>query len=168
MTKNLGKIFFLLISLQAFAFADTTVHLCDAYIVDKSEPFYYGIKVVVSDAGELVKLKQEVTSVRSQKVESVNVFDSDDLFNGILLYQQEGHEVLTMSSPDLDTFEGGSIDFEYLSNGLVGSTKKASIKIENKKGQWQLTRKGRRFTRINIHKKKILGQVVGISQLDFK
>ncbi len=91
----------------------------------------------------------------------------EKIVEGIVLYHQDGFDVITLECPTCDSVHGGEINFKYLYSAL--SKKYRDFKIDLvRDGESWILQKSQDKVKINALKlvaRKFLGRIIGIKNI---
>jgi len=147
------------------AYADTTQNL----LVGTSDAFEgtLDLSLVLDDNS----VAQEFSATASSTNQTKN-FSVSDLPAGIVLYTDQGHDVVTVKSTDFDPAHGGDLVVTYLTNGLSNNYQSVTVEVERTGNLWQTLvndQSGHHVvTQAYFKANTVFGQVVGIKSITFK
>jgi len=146
------------------AFADTTLPLFTA----TSDAFSNSLDVKIS-----VDVNGAATSIVYTANGKEQSFGVEDLAQGIVLYQANGENVITLSSANFSSTLGGNINVRYLANAVSNSYGNFVFSIAPQGQNWGSSVTGSNgtqqlFTTMYLTAKRVLGQVVGIQSISVK
>lgn len=99
-------------------------------------------------------------------------FDLSQLPNGIVLFTDDGHDVVSVKSTDFDPSHGGDLTVTYLQNGITNDYQTMDVEVERNGNQWQMLvndQSGHHVvTEAYFKANKVFGQVVGIDSITFQ
>jgi hypothetical protein len=109
--------------------------------------------------------KRYVNGVQSVRV----VFPGNLTYAGIVLRRVKNKDLLILKSLNLDDRNGGSLEIDFLYNGITGKRKNFVVELGRTSDSWQLSKDGRIINHLELisNKVMILG-TVGIKKIIVK
>jgi hypothetical protein len=145
------------------AHADSLQNLLSA----TSDAFQGTLNFQIAVDGDSVA--QNFSATASGKTQT---FAFSDLPAGIVLYNYDNHDVVTLKSTDFDPAHGGDFTVTYLENGITDSYVSVNVEVERAGDQWQMLvddQSGNHVvTTAYFTANKVFGAVVGISSITFQ
>jgi hypothetical protein len=134
-----------------------------------SDAFGGALNFQVAVDGDSVAQNFSATATSSGKTLA---YPFSDLPAGIVLYNYDNHDVVTLTSSDFDPTHGGDFVVSYLENGIPNDYVTVNVEIERTGDQWQMwidDQSGNHVvTQAYFQANKVFGEVVGISDITFK
>jgi hypothetical protein len=147
------------------AYADSTQNL----LIGTSDAFEGTLDLSVALDDNSVAQGFNATASSTNQTKSFSV---SDLPAGIVLYTDQGHDVVTVKSTDFDPAHGGDLVVTYLTNGLSNNYQSVTVEVERTGNQWQTLvndQSGHHVvTQAYFKANTVFGQVVGIKSITFK
>lgn len=160
----------LTITIAAMAGQQVLVNSIISSQIDNSKKERIELAVEVDDQG-VIQLLRENTYQFGRLVE-VQRFYLHEIKtpNGVVLAQEGKRDIIRLSAPNKPGIEktGGKIKINYLYNGIKGKRKSVYYTMKKTNGVWNLyTDRGVKVRTMTIieNKMKIIGKVIGISQI---
>ena len=152
-------IFLFLTSSPLFAGNTKDIHLSliSTNYVDKTYSLLVGV-----DKKNVI---QYIKTINNKK-NKVKIYPSNLLKNNVPLVKAAGIELVTLNCKNFNPEVGCPITIKYPTNVLVMAFKsfKAIIKKEN--GQWGLFIGSRKFTKMHLIARKVLGLLIGVKRIE--
>ncbi|GAB4409045.1 MAG: hypothetical protein OHK0056_10680 [Bacteriovoracaceae bacterium] len=92
-------------------------------------------------------------------------YDMSNLNQGVILKEEQGYKVIVLKSGDFEHDRGGSMDVDYLKNGIVGSRGKMNLEVQFDGKDWVVFSNGSKVKNLKFYPNKVFGKVVGISKI---
>lgn len=85
---------------------------------------------------------------------------------GVVLEKQKGRDIIILRGLNVDYRYGGSLEVDFLYNGITGSRGKYTIELDKNSDSWQISKDGRVVNQIHMiaNRKPFVG-VVGIKKI---
>jgi hypothetical protein len=117
-----------------------------------------------------IRLNQQrlITAILTKNVKKnkLKIYPVNVLGKPIVLVKAVGIELVTLACTNFATSRGCDITIEYPYNVATGNFKKFHAKLVYQNHLWQLQEtNGKRFTRLHLKAKKILGVLIGIKRI---
>lgn len=95
-------------------------------------------------------------------------YQESQIYSGIVLYRQSGRDIVTLSSENFSSHQGGEIQLTYLYNGITGRRYSMMIDLYRDGDTWKVSKDGTEFSQVHFNKnrKRFVG-VVGVRSIDF-
>lgn len=122
--------------------------------------------VETNEQGDFVALRQ-ITSLQNA-VTSNYAVSEDQGRKGFVLCKEGSYDVIRLKI--LDRFEpvyGGPVKLDYLVNGIKGSRASVELEAAREGNRWVIKHKGSVVKKAMVVSNKILGKVIGVSQIKF-
>ncbi len=161
MKALLALLFCALVSHSPTAQAKSFAYLATVY--SDSDPRIADLYLLQGERKEALGIR---SIDRASKV--ADDFSTSKLPAGIVLMKVQGREVFILRSQNFDANRGGSIELDYLKNGMTGNRDQVEIEVEYGPSGWQALHEGKPFRFIKVVSKRFLGKVVGIKELEFR
>lgn len=154
--------FTLLISIficfQSFgATKDVHLSLISTNYVDKT----YSLLVGVDDKNVI----QYIKTINNKK-NKVKIYPNKVLKNNVPLVKAGGVELVTLNCSQFDPTKGCPITIKYPINVLVMAFKSFKAVIRKENGQWGLFVGPKKFTKMHLIARKMLGLLIGVKRIE--
>ena len=95
------------------------------------------------------------------------VFPGNLTYAGIVLRRVKNKDLLILKSLNLDDRNGGSLEIDFLYNGITGQRRKFVVELDRTSDSWQLSKDGRIIKHLElISNKVIIFGTVGIKEIN--
>lgn len=152
-------LFLFLVSSPVFSTETKDIHLSliSTNYVDKTYSLLVGV-----DKNNVI---QYIKTINNKK-NKVKIYPNKVLKNNVPLVKAAGIELVTLNCKNFNPSEGCPITIKYPTNVIVMafSSFKAVIKKEN--GKWGLFIGSRKFTKMHLISKKVLGLLIGVKRIE--
>lgn len=90
------------------------------------------------------------------------------LKKGVVLKQEKGLNIITISSRDFEPDRGGHFQLTYLKNGLKKTYAKQELEVELSQDRWKVFHRGEEVEKLDFKVKKLFGKPIGIDKIVVK
>lgn len=150
---------FFLISSPLFAEEVKDIHLSliSSNYVDKTYSLFVG-----------VNKKNEITYIKTinNKKNKVKLYPNNVLSKNVPLVKAAGIELVTLNCKNFDPTKGCPITIKYPTNILVMAFKSFNAVIRKENGAWGLFIGNKKFTKMHLVARKVLGILLGVKRID--
>lgn len=121
----------------------------------------YGLSIRVNKNNEI----ESIVSKNNKKNKS-KVYHSSVLNNEITLVKTLGIPLVTLKCSDFDSEAGCPITINYPKNIAIANFDNFHARLRKVKGKWGLYVDNKKFTKMNLIAKKVLGALVGVDKIE--
>ncbi len=121
----------------------------------------YNLSIATDDKDEIVSIIS-----KNNKKNKTKIYNHSLLSKEITLVKTLGISLVTLRCVDFDPQAGCRIKIHYPKNILLANFKDFDSRLRKVNGEWGLYIGSRKFTKLNLIAKKILGALVGIKRID--
>lgn len=107
--------------------------------IDRNETHFY----VITSAAEEVEALRVETYLPSGQVSENDIYPIEEVINrGVILEERNGYQAVILKAADFSVTLGGSLELNYLYNGISGSRRKLMMELLPVGGEFALYRDG--------------------------
>lgn len=150
------KTFTLFILSTAFAFAGTQTIL-ETNI--EGEARQLNLELTTDSRSDITGMK--LVEINNGRVTDSRSFNSSQVFDGIVLHEARGRQVLTLISDNFAKHQGGNISVRYLFNGITGTVRTMELDLQRDGDRWVVVDAGKVVKGMFIYKnkKRLVGEI---------
>ncbi len=156
------KTFFVLLMMFSSSTFAKVFHLVEIYNQEDHEVSVMYLNL--DDDNNILSLGKKIL-LNGEVIEDRN-FGNQITDEGIVLKERRNKDIIILRGYNLDHTYGGTLELDYLFNGITGSRSQFMMDINRTSDGWQLTQNGKIISRMLLesHRKPFIG-LVGIRKV---
>lgn len=135
-------------------------------VLNDNDSRVVSVMLETNDDGDFLFLRQ-VTTQGKEVLSDYNISETKAR-KGVSLCSEGNYEVVRLKVSDrFEPIHGGPFKLDYLYNGIKGTRRAVDLEAVREGSKWVIKYNGATVKRAQVVSNKILGKVIGVSQIKF-